>query len=114
MTIVSVENSEHYKWGDGCDGWHLVKTSSLSIIRERGPDGREEIRHFHERSEQFFFVLEGIAFIDVDGVVYEVQSMQGIHIEPGIPHKLRNIHDDDLPFVVTSTPPSHGDRVESS
>ncbi len=22
---VSRENAEHYRWGDDCDGWHLVK-----------------------------------------------------------------------------------------
>ena len=33
----SKENSEHYKWGDNCSGWHLVKTQSLSVIEELMP-----------------------------------------------------------------------------
>ena len=114
MTTVSTENSEHYKWGDGCEGWHLVKTYSLSIIRERVPKGGEEVRHYHERSEQFFYVLEGVASIEVDGIDHEVKSLQGIHVASGLTHQLRNNHDDDLVFIVTSTPTSHGDRVETS
>jgi len=35
MTVISTDNAEHYIWGDGCDGWHLVKTSTLSVIKER-------------------------------------------------------------------------------
>lgn len=114
MTIVSTDNSEHYKWGDGCDGWHLVKTRALSVISERVPSGRAEVRHYHERSEQFFFVLEGVASIEVNGVNHQVHSMQGIHIESGISHQLRNTQDVDLVFIVTSTPPSHGDRIETN
>ena len=113
MAIVSTDNSAHYEWGDGCDGWHLVRTPALSVIKEKVPSGREEIRHYHNQSEQFFFVLEGIASIEVNGVMHQVRSQQGIHIEAGIAHQLRNNQDGDLIFIVTSTPPSHGDRVEA-
>jgi hypothetical protein len=26
--LVSRENAEHYRWGDDCDGWHLVKSEA--------------------------------------------------------------------------------------
>src|SRR5262245_22765573 len=32
---VSIQNAEHYVWGNGCDGWHFVNRPSLSVIRER-------------------------------------------------------------------------------
>jgi len=112
MIVVSTDNAEHYLWGDGCDGWHLVKTPTLSVIKEKVPSGCEETRHYHQRAEQFFFVLEGIASIDVNGIVHQLKSQQGIHVEAGVAHQLRNDQDDDLVFMVTSSPPSHGDRVE--
>lgn len=34
---VSIQNTEHYVWGSGCDGWHLVRTGALSVIQERMP-----------------------------------------------------------------------------
>jgi len=111
MTVVSTENAEHYTWGDGCDGWHLVKTPMLSVIKERVPCGRMEVRHYHKRAEQFFFVLEGNASIEIDGEVFELKKQDGIHVKAGVSHQLRNIQDHDLIFVVTSCPPSHGDRV---
>jgi mannose-6-phosphate isomerase-like protein (cupin superfamily) len=61
--ITSTETAEHYKWGGphgtDCDGWHLVKTTDLSIIEELMPPGAQEERHFHAKARQFFFVLEG-------------------------------------------------------
>ena len=112
MTIISNQSAEHYTWGNHCDGWHLVKTDSLSVIQERVPPGCSEVRHFHTKSEQFFFILSGVATMELDGEIFTIDSHQGIHIPAGAKHQLSNKHDNDLVFTVTSTPPSHGDRVE--
>jgi hypothetical protein len=53
--LVSRGNGEQYAWGDGCDGWHLVKTPGMSVIQERMPPGRSETRHLHQHAHQFFF-----------------------------------------------------------
>ncbi|WP_105258150.1 cupin domain-containing protein [Pseudoalteromonas sp. T1lg88] len=111
MKPVNTENTEHYTWGDNCDGWHLVKSTNLSVIQECVPPGCEEVSHYHEHAEQFFFVLSGIATIEVDGKEYELHPQQGIHIPSQTPHQLKNKHEEHLCFIVTSTPPSHGDRV---
>ena len=113
MAIISIKNSEHYVWADKCDGWHLVKTSRLSVIQERVPGGCAEARHYHENSEQFFFVLSGIASLEVDGHVHQIKPQQGIHVPAGVPHQLKNEQIQELVFLVTSTPPSHGDRIEA-
>ncbi|MEQ3624044.1 MAG: cupin domain-containing protein [Marinobacter sp.] len=110
--MISKESAEHYHWGNGCDGWHLVKSSNLSVIQERVPSGCGEIRHFHKHSEQFFFVLAGVASLEVNGETHTLRSHQGLHVKAKMPHQLKNEHSEDLVFTVTSTPPSHGDRVE--
>ncbi len=105
-------NYEHYKWGNNCDGWHLVKSDNLSVILEHVPPGCSEVRHYHQKAEQFFFVLEGIATIEVEGCEHTLTEQQGIHVKAGQAHQLKNNSDSILKFTVTSTPPSHGDRVE--
>ena len=110
--MISKENAEHYTWGDNCDGWHLAKSSRLSVIQENVPPGCSEARHFHETSEQFFFVIFGVASLEVNGITHRLESQQGLHIPAGVPHQLKNEHTTNLSFLVTSTPPSHGDRVE--
>jgi len=110
MPIVSVENSDHYTWGARCDGWHLAASENLSVIRERVPPGASETRHLHVKAEQFFYILSGIATLEVSGAIYTLHPGEGFHIPAGTAHTLRNEHEEDLAFLVISSPPSHGDR----
>lgn len=112
MPIISNKTAEHYTWGQNCDGWHLVKSSNLSVIQERVPPGCSESRHFHVKAEQFFFILDGVATMELEGDIFTINKNSGIHIPAGAKHQLSNQQTSDLVFTVTSTPPSHGDRVE--
>ena len=65
--MIDKEGAEHYAWGGMCDGWHLLKGDTLSVIEERIPPGGSEVRHYHEKSRQFFYVLTGVLSFEVDG-----------------------------------------------
>ena len=108
---ISIENAEHYSWGDNCDGWHLVKDPKLSVIEERVPPGGSEVRHYHRHADQFFYVLDGIATIVTGTDRQQLAMREGIHIPAGTVHQLLNETTTELRFIVFSTPPSHGDRV---
>jgi mannose-6-phosphate isomerase-like protein (cupin superfamily) len=112
MQIIDVSNSEHYLWGNRCDGWHFLKRDDLSVILERVPPGEGEGKHFHNHSRQFFFILEGEAAIEVDGKMFFLRKQQGIEIPPQVPHLFRNESSVEVVFLVVSVPKSHGDRVE--
>ena len=88
--MVDTTNAEHYNWGDHCDGWHLLKSTTLSVIQESMPPGTSEARHVHTRSVQFFFVLSGKATIELNGTRHTVQDQQGLAIPSGIPHQVFN------------------------
>ena len=109
--IISKENAEHYVWGEVCDGWHLVKQSDLSIIHEKMPPGTSEVRHFHHKSRQFFFVLCGTAILELDGEQHKIGPFQGLEVPPGVPHQMMNQSQSDIEFIVVSQPKSHGDRT---
>lgn len=109
--VVSKQNAEHYSWGEKCDGWHLVKQNDLSVIHERVPSGASEVRHFHNKSRQFFFVLSGTATLEVNGELHHIAAFQGIEVPPGVPHQMMNQSQSDVEFIVVSQPMSHGDRV---
>lgn len=108
---LTKENAEHYVWGQCCDGWHLVKTEALSVIQERMPPGASETMHHHLKAQQLFFILQGTAIIEADGVEYEIRSNESFHITKGVKHKISNKGQEDLHFLVISEPKSHGDRV---
>jgi mannose-6-phosphate isomerase-like protein (cupin superfamily) len=100
----------HYRWGTHCDGWHLLATPGLSVIEERMPPGTSEVRHSHQRSQQFFFVLAGTLTIEVGGVHHSLDVGDGLHVAASAPHQVFNRAAIDASFLVVSQPPSHGDR----
>ena len=110
MSVTSIKNAKHYIWGGNCDGWHLVASPNLSVIQESMPSGSTEVRHRHNRAEQFFYILNGTASLEVAGSVYVLKANEGFHVPAGVPHTLSNQHENALDFLVVSTPPSHGDR----
>ena len=113
MNIVNTENSEHYKWGKDSDGWHLLKSENLSIIEENVPPNEKEERHYHNESQQFFYILSGVAHLEISGKVFEIHAGSGIHVPAKEPHQLLNNGEANLRFLVISQPKSHGDRVNA-
>ena len=109
--ITSAKTAEHYTWGGACDGWHLVRNGSLSVIEESMPPGSQEFRHHHERAHQFFYVIDGEAEMEAEGETVRISARQGIQIPPGVRHQIRNQSNATVRFLVISQPPSHGDRV---
>lgn len=109
--IVSKQNAEHYKWGNECDGWHLLKTDSLSVIEECMPPDTKEQMHYHEKSQQVFYVLSGKATMIVEGEEKIIHACESIYIKPGMKHQMCNKSNSELRFIVISEPRSHGDRI---
>jgi mannose-6-phosphate isomerase-like protein (cupin superfamily) len=110
MIPSSRQTSEHYTWGKDCDGWHLVRNESLSVIEERMPPGTADVRHFHQHSQQFFYILSGEATMEVSGAIVKLRAGEGISVVPGVAHQMKNESTADVRFLVISQPPSHGDR----
>lgn len=109
---TSTINAEHYRWGDACEGWHLLKLDGLGVIQERVPPGAAEKHHRHLKAHQFFFVLAGEAVIELDGKRCTLDAGQGLHVPPGAAHQFRNESRHDVHFLVVSAPQSHGDRED--
>ena len=112
MNVVSKYNFlTHYKWGKDCDGWNLVDEESFSVKQEKMLPGTSEQIHYHHKAQQFFYILKGIAEIEVDGQLFRVNMNEGIHIKPGIVHRIFNSGNEDLEFILCSTPSTVNDRV---
>jgi mannose-6-phosphate isomerase-like protein (cupin superfamily) len=109
--VVSVENAEHYIWGQVCDGWHLLKREEMSVIQERVPAGGAEVMHYHNTARQFFYVLDGEGTMTFEDRYVTLRKGEGIEIEPGLKHQFKNQSDADVHFLVISIPSTRGDRV---
>lgn len=113
MNVSDISSSEHYIWGEVCDGWHLLKQNDLSVIQEKVPPGKGEVNHYHNSSRQFFFVLSGEATLEFKShsVIFGVG--QGVHVAPGVEHRFVNNSSSDVIFLVISSPPTAGDRINN-
>ncbi|HUA15300.1 MAG TPA: cupin domain-containing protein [Verrucomicrobiae bacterium] len=112
VRTVSRENAEHYRWGDDCDAWYLVKDPQLHVIEEFMPPGAAEIRHHHAKAQQFFYILAGEVIMEVEGETTIVRANSGIRVLAGQRHQIRNPSSTTARILVVSHPPSHGDRVD--
>ncbi|MED4074252.1 cupin domain-containing protein [Priestia endophytica] len=109
---INKRNAEHYTWGDQCDGWRLVNQKDLSVIHERMPPNTSEVRHYHTKSRQFFFVLTGTATLEINGRLENIMPLEGVEVPPHVAHQMMNRSDEDVEFLVISQPTSKEDRIQ--
>ena len=109
--IISIENAEHYIWGEICDGWHLLKRDDVSIIQERVPAGGAEVMHYHEVARQFFYILDGQGIMIFEDREVILNKGQGLEIPPQVNHQFKNQSKVDVHFLVISVPTTRGDRI---
>ncbi|WNQ11071.1 cupin domain-containing protein [Paenibacillus aurantius] len=107
---TSRQTAEHYIWGETCDGWHLVKQPGMSVIQERMPPGTFEVRHYHGKARQFFYVLNGEAVLELDRTEYTLVGGEGLEVPPGTPHQMKNRSEAEVEFLVISSPSTAEDR----
>ena len=110
---VSIENAEHYIWGEICDGWHLLKRDDMSVIQERVPAGGAEVMHYHTKARQFFYILDGEGTMTFEDHEMILHKGEGIGIELLVKHQFTNRSNADVHFLVISVPSTRGDRVDS-
>src|ERR1700752_2380629 len=110
--ITSVKNAEHYQWGQNCDGWHLLKSDQLSVIEECMPSDTAEVLHYHSKTQQVFYILNGVGSFEINGELIQVRANESLHIPARTLHRVFNQQQTDLKFIVISQPKSHGDKVE--
>lgn len=115
--ITGKKHTDPYTWGASCKAWVLQQSGNMIIKEEMMPPGTCETLHFHEKTEQFFYILEGVALFSIevaDGArkSYSVQSGEGTGIRPGKAHRIENAAGTDLRFLVISAPGYPKDRIE--
>ena len=55
--VISIENAEHYIWGEINDGWHLLKRDDMSVIQERVPPQVKHQFKNNSKTEVHFLVI---------------------------------------------------------
>ncbi|MBJ3763876.1 cupin domain-containing protein [Maribius pontilimi] len=77
------------------------------------PGGTAEIRHYHHRSEQVFYVLAGTLSLECDGATHTLSAGASLSVAAGSPHQAMNVGEDAVRFLVISAPSTRNDRHPS-
>jgi mannose-6-phosphate isomerase-like protein (cupin superfamily) len=113
MEIRKRSQQEPFTTKDGSSIRSLLDLSNApvamqSLAEASLPPGSSTQRHYHRRSEEFYYLLEGRGMMEIDGEQTEVASGDAILIPAGAWHQIRAI--DPLRFLCCCAPPyAHDD-----
>jgi mannose-6-phosphate isomerase-like protein (cupin superfamily) len=80
----------------------LLKAQSLAEARVA--PGKATLEHYHIKSEEIYYILQGKGKLETTDGVTEVAEGDGIAIPPGKKHKIWNIGAKELVFLCCCSP----------
>ncbi|MDR5865975.1 cupin domain-containing protein [Halomonas koreensis] len=103
--------------GDGQLSWRLVAARRpdrrMSVLHERYPPGADSGEEMLEHEgEEGGVVISGTIEITVNGEVGILEAGDGYYFDSRLPHRFRNIGDEECVIVSANTPPSFSDGGE--
>ena len=108
MDVTSIAGAEPFTTKDGSTIRELQHTEAQSLAEARLEPGRATERHYHARTEEIYFLLEGTGEMELDGERRRVEPGDAVLIPPGTWHQITAV--DALRFLCCCAPPySHED-----
>ena len=80
-------------------------TQNLSVTWVEGEPGSEQNVHSHEGREQVYVIVQGRGAMRVGDEVEEVGPGTLIYVPPGTGHSIKNIGEERLVYVSSTSPP---------
>jgi mannose-6-phosphate isomerase-like protein (cupin superfamily) len=119
MHLVRREDVKAYRTKDGSLAREIVHPDqmpirNLSLAEARLEPGASTALHYHDESEEVYYVIGGRGGLMIAGEEAEIGPNQAALIPPRARHRVVNTGDDDLVFLCLSSPPyTHADtRIE--
>lgn len=117
MTIQQLAEQEPFTTADGSTIRSILDRTNApvekqSLAEASVPPGGATERHYHQLSEEFYFILEGTGTMEINGESREVRPGDGVLIPAGAWHQITAEPETDLPlrFLCCCAPPySHDD-----
>ncbi|MGB9602695.1 MAG: cupin domain-containing protein [Limisphaerales bacterium] len=117
MEIKNIESVVSFITKDGSEIRELLayRNSSIknqSLAEARVPIGGSTLEHYHIKSEEIYFILEGKGKIKIEDETAIVTKGDAIAILPNKRHKIWNIGDNVLKILCCCAPAyEHNDTV---
>jgi mannose-6-phosphate isomerase-like protein (cupin superfamily) len=117
MDVTNIERVEAFTTKDGSEIRELLayRNSCIrhqSLAEARLPAAARTTRHFHPKTEEIYYVLEGSGRMEIDGELRDVGPGDAIAIPPGRTHQITNTGAAALKFLCCCAPAyEHDDTV---
>jgi mannose-6-phosphate isomerase-like protein (cupin superfamily) len=110
MHVESAASAEPFTTKDGSTIRELHHTEAQSLAEATLEPGQASERHYHARTEEIYFLLEGEGEMEVDGERRHVSPGDAVLIPAGAWHQLENNGTSELRILCCCAPPySHDD-----
>jgi mannose-6-phosphate isomerase-like protein (cupin superfamily) len=103
LDVRSISEAEPFTTKDGSTIRELHHTKAQSLAGARLEAGQATERHYHGRSEEIYFLLEGTGEMELDGERRRVEPGDAVLIPPGAWHQLTAV--EALRFLCCCSPP---------
>ena len=113
LIVRQIDNNESFTTKDGSSIRAILDASNApvknqSLAEATMAPGQFTQRHYHINTEEFYFLIEGQALMEVDGFIQNVGPGDAILIPPGARHQITA--QTQLRFLCCCAPPySHSD-----
>jgi mannose-6-phosphate isomerase-like protein (cupin superfamily) len=117
MDIVNLNSAPPFITKDGSEIRELLahRNSAIanqSLAEARVPVGVTTIAHYHIRTEEIYYLLEGEGEMQIEGEWHHVRPGDAIAIPPGKIHQIKNPGPNELRFLCCCAPGyEHEDTV---
>jgi mannose-6-phosphate isomerase-like protein (cupin superfamily) len=117
MIVLNVSSQKPFTTKDGSRIRSILDTTNAPVLNQSLaeasiPAGRATDRHYHRKSEEFYFLLEGEGTMEIEGKTRLVVPGDAILIPPGAWHQITA--STALRFLCCCAPPySHDDTYFS-
>ena len=108
MRVESLTTAEPFTTKDGSTIRELHRTDAQSLAEATLAPGQQTQRHYHARTEEIYFLLDGNGEMEVDGERRRVAAGEAVLIPPSARHRIRA--ETPLRFLCCCAPPyTHDD-----
>ena len=105
MKLQSLDTAEPFTTKDGSTIRELHHTAEQSLAEAALEPDQATQRHYHDRTEEIYFVTKGSGKLEVDGEIRAVRPGDAILIPPGAWHMLENDGTSELLILCVCAPP---------
>lgn len=109
--LKNVSKVSSVEWASSHFSWLFVDSHNIGVKLEEIPRGGKSDLHFHKKSYQFFFVLEGEAVFNMEDHSFGLKKHEGIEVSLGKKHQISNRGKERLLFLLVSSPKVRNDDI---